>query len=127
MQFKEEAPRRTSRKIFKKHTLSPSLEELAKRVMPKWRVADESAQDSPTTLEVDAVTPTLGGVRAKVAALRSRKRQATSGEEVLDSPSSPRQERGSGLVNMVPDSDDDARRDAKTQVFEDDEHTGAQG
>jgi hypothetical protein len=127
MQVKRKSPVRTSRKTFKKQATSPSLEELAKRAMPKWHLAEESAQDSKSTLEVDAVSPKLGEHRASAAVSRSRKSQKTVSERVSDFSSPAPETEVSGLVNMVPDSHEDSRLGAKTQVFEDGEHTGSQG
>ena len=89
-------------------------------------MADENTQDSPGVVEVDAVSPKLGDLRVSSSAANPRKRRAKS-EEVSDSSSSSQKGRKSGLVNMVPDSEQDARLGTKTQVFEDDEHTGSQG
>jgi hypothetical protein len=127
MQFKERSAIRTSRKTVKSHAASRSLEDLARRAMPKWRVADDSAQDSDATPEVDAVSPKLEKIQGTSAASRSGKRLRTLDDKISDSPSDTRKKRKSGLVNMVPAADQDSRLGVKTQVFEDDEHTGAQG
>jgi len=108
-----------SRLAKKAATGAGSLEELAKRKLPKWRVVEESEQDSPLKVDADAIAPKLpSGGRARNAAIGNG----------LPNSDSPSRNRGrSGLVNMVPDSQQDARLGAKTQVFEDDELTGAQG
>jgi len=107
-----------SRGVRKTAAAGGSLEELAKRKLPKWRVVEETEPDTPLKVDADAIAPKLpsGG----------RSRHAAIGNGVPDS--APSRNRGrSGLVNMVPDSQQDARLGAKTQVFEDDELTGAQG
>jgi hypothetical protein len=116
--------------LVKKRATPSSLEELAKSKMPKWRVADERAQeqDRPADSEVDAVSPKLSNRRAAGTAAGARKLLATLNKAVSNSESKSNQEtKKSGLVNMVPESEEDAGLGAKTQVFEDDEHTGAQG
>jgi hypothetical protein len=115
---------------LKKRATPSSLDELAKRKMPKWRVANERAgeQDRPGGSEVDAVSPKLSSRGAAETTGEARKLMATLKKAVSNSESKSNPEtKKSGLVNMVPESEEDARLGAKTQVFEDDEHTGAQG
>ena len=90
--------------------------------MPKWRVVDERAQeqDRPGDSEVDAVSPKLSNRRAAGTAAGARKLLATLNKAVSNSESKSNQEtKKSGFVNMVPESEEDARLGAKTQVFED--------
>jgi hypothetical protein len=126
MQVKKKASKKRTPKVFKKRERPSSLADLAKSKMPKWRVVDESLQDSPGTVEADAVSPKLIDLRAKTTA-GSRKTQATLTNSSSDAGSKSNQSKKSGLVNMIPESEQDARLGAKTQVFEDDEHTGSQG
>lgn len=100
---------------------SASLDQVAKKSMPKWRVVNESSYDEDSPSEVDTVSPNLiknkrsssfavkSGTKAKTAFLRAKTK---SGKKL------------SGLVNMAPA---DARLDAKTQVIEHDEHSAGQG
>jgi len=125
MQLKKKAPKKKARKAFHKRATSSSLEALAKSKMPKWRVAEGSSQDSRASAEADAVSPNLGELRTGTAAVESRKFRATVGGTSSDAAS--KSKKKSGLVNMVPESEEDARLGVKTQVFEDDEHTGSQG
>jgi len=111
----------------KKQIASSSLEKLAESKMPKWRIADDGAPDSPRTTEADAISPKLSELRGKTASAGSRMVQATYTETAPDSKSKSHPKKKSGLVNMIPESQEDARLGAKTQVFEDDEHTGSQG
>jgi hypothetical protein len=99
------------------------LDRLAKKLMPKWRVVNESPLGADATREVDAVSPKLTGVGMDSATVKSaRKVQAT-----LQRSKGKTQKKLSGLVNMAPNSEEDARLGAKTQVIEDNEHTGSQG
>lgn len=130
----------TKRKIKKtkasrQRSASSSLEKLAKSKMPKWRIVDERTQEQDTHVkpEADAVSPRLRSHR-EGALSGARMRKAALTESLKDSESksnesnkSNENNRTTGLVNMLPDSEQDARLGAKTQVFEDDEHTGAQG
>jgi hypothetical protein len=122
--LKKKAAKQQVRKAFIKRKPSSSLEELAKIKMPNWRIAQESVEDSPGAVDVDAISPRL--FSAKTAAAPRRLQTAFTNAEG-DSGSKSSANKKSGLVNMVPDTDQDARVGAKTQVFEDDEHTGSQG
>jgi hypothetical protein len=129
MPLKNRATKRT-KLLLKKRATPSSLDELAKRKMPKWRVANEriEEQDRAGGLEVDAVSPKLSSRRAAATGVGAGKLLATLSKAVSNSESKSNHEtKKSGLVNMVPESEEDARLGAKTQVFEDDEHTGAQG
>ena len=100
-----------------------SLEQLAKKMMPKWRVVNESPLGADASPEVDAVSPKLTDVDNGSATIRSgRKVRAT-----LERPKGKAQKKLSGLVNMAPASEEDARLGAKTQVIENDKHTASQG
>lgn len=128
MLVKRKTPKKVARRALKKSlTSSPSLEELAKKKMPKWRVAEEDVEDSPGTPEVDAVSPKLFDFRSQSFAVRSGMPQATTVSSEPDAKPKSSGTKRSGLVKMLPESDQDARQGAKTQVFEDDEHTGSQG
>jgi hypothetical protein len=99
------------------------LDQLAKKLMPKWRVVNESPLGADATRDVDAVSPKLTGVATDSATVKlGRKTQAT-----LERLRGKTKKKLSGLVNMAPSSEEDARLGAKTQVIEDDEHTGSQG
>jgi hypothetical protein len=100
------------------------LDRLAKKLMPKWRVVNESPLGADVSREVDAVSPRLTGVGKDRATIKSgRKTQVT-----LERRSKGKtEEKLSGLVNMAPTSEEDARLGAKTQVIEDDKLTGSQG
>ena len=99
-----------------------SLDQLAKKLMPKWRIVNESsfAEDAPR--EVDAVSPNLIKNKDSFAIKSGRKVR-----ETLQRSKGKMQKKLSGLVNMAPTSEEDARLGAKTQVIEDDERTGSQG
>lgn len=127
MQVKEIVRSRTPGKTAKKRASSATLADLAKREMPKWRVVEGSAQDAPDRIEVDAVSPKIGGIGARTASHQTRGRRSKLAENVADSASESSREKKTGLINMVPESQQDARLGSKTQVFEDGEHTGSQG
>jgi hypothetical protein len=99
-----------------------SLDQLAKKLMPKWRIVNENsfAEDAPR--EVDAVSPDLIKKKESFAIRSGRKVRQT-----LQRSKGKTQKKLSGLVNMAPTSEEDARLGAKTQVIEDDEHTASQG
>ena len=116
---------KTSRKTVRRN---PSLEQLAKAKMPKWRVVDNLMADDTATPHPDAVSPKLASLQGRGSARSSSRRMLSKvSESVEDSGSSSDKGKRSGLVVMAPTSAEDAKTGTKTQVFEDDEHTGAQG
>ena len=125
MPSKKKARKRGGRKMSKRTTSSSDLEKLAKVKMPKWRVAQE--QDSSNSGDVDAVSPNLFELRSKSKATAAKKLRRENAGGESDSGSKTRRKGLSGLVNMAPESGRDANSAIKTQIFEDDEHTGSQG
>jgi hypothetical protein len=113
--------------MSKRTTSSSDLERLAKAKMPKWRVAQEQEQDSSNSGDVDAVSPNLFELRSKSKATAAKKLRTGNAGGESDSGSKTRNKGLSGLVNMAPGSGRDANSAIKTQIFEDDEHTGSQG
>jgi hypothetical protein len=124
MQAKRKARKKVVRKMQKRVGFAASLDKLAKTKLPKWRVVEDDAQDATLPIQVDAVSPKLSALRSKT---RTNTASVTSEDFEGASDSEPKQKKKglSGLVNMAPESGDAAG--VKTQVFEDDEHTGSQG
>jgi hypothetical protein len=101
-----------------------ALDNLAKKLMPKWRVVNESPLGADASREVDAVSPRLTGVGKDSATIKSGRKTRLTLERRSKGKT---EEKLSGLVNMAPTSEEDARLGAKTQVIEDDKLTGSQG
>jgi hypothetical protein len=121
MPVKKKALKKSAKKGFRKQSSSSRLKQLAKVTLPQWRIVSSAQQDSPTTFDPDAVSPNLSKLQGKkdssVGALYKGS----------DYPATEADEHGTtGLVNMEP-ADGHAGAGPKTQVFENDEHTGSQG
>jgi len=132
MQVKRRRAKKVAPKAFRKvGRRSSSLEELATAKMPKWRVVEDSAADNAARPEADAVSPKLSGLQSSISSgssSSSKRSLSKDSASVEDSEKSSGKGRRTGLVVMAPNSAEDAAKvGTKTQVFEDDEHTGAQG
>ena|ERR1700721_1685255 len=118
--------KRKARKVsVKTRRSNGGLDQLAKAKMPKWHVVQSFASDSQAKPESDAVSPKLSGLYAKRASVTTSSKRSSLRSSNFANAS--RSSGKSGLVVMAPDSPEDSKAGAKTQVFEDDEHTGAQG
>jgi hypothetical protein len=103
---------------------STGLDQIAKKLMPKWRVVQETPLAADAAHEVDAVSPKLTRLGGEDSAtVKSARKVQFTLQRSRGNP----QKKLSGLVNMAPNSEEDARLGAKTQVIEDDEHTASQG
>jgi hypothetical protein len=115
---------RTKASESRPRALGSNLEQLAKKSMPKWRIVPESDSETDEARYVDAVSPKLTPPRNS-SSLKSENKQQMTMRRSADKEK--KSKKLSGLVNMAPTSEEDARLGAKTQVFEDDEHTASQG
>lgn len=121
MAVKKKARKKSAKKMFSTQSSSRRLDQIAKEKMPKWRIVETAGQDSQANSEPDAVSPRLSKLQGRNSAL----------SEVADADALGGRRKSSkrgltGLVNMEPE-DGSAGAGSKTQVFENDEHTGSQG